>query len=175
MRCVERFGAEKTSLADVAQELGITRQTIYRLFPGWEALQEAVALRAASAFVDRMTEHVEAIEDPVKALLECVAFTVEGLPREPSLSLVLLPDRRRQLSAAHLTTVASSLTLDLFGRLASDRPGANLDDPSDELVEIYLRTVQSLVQEPAPVRSPAELRGFLRLWLGPAVRACLAG
>jgi hypothetical protein len=41
----------------------------------------------------------------------------------------------------------------------------------DQMVEIYLRTLQSLVIDPGPLRSPSETRAFLRHWLAPAVNS----
>ena len=41
--CIERFGVAKTSMTDVARALGVTRQTIHRLFETRNELIEAVA------------------------------------------------------------------------------------------------------------------------------------
>lgn len=41
--CIKRFGVAKTSMTDVARVLGVTRQTIHRLFETRNELIEAVA------------------------------------------------------------------------------------------------------------------------------------
>jgi AcrR family transcriptional regulator len=41
--CIERFGVAKTSMTDVARVLGVTRQTVHRLFETRNELIEAVA------------------------------------------------------------------------------------------------------------------------------------
>jgi AcrR family transcriptional regulator len=41
--CIERFGVAKTSVKDVARALGVTRQTVHRLFETRTDLLEAVA------------------------------------------------------------------------------------------------------------------------------------
>lgn len=41
--CIERFGVAKTSVKDVAQVLGVTRQTVHRLFETRTDMLEAVA------------------------------------------------------------------------------------------------------------------------------------
>lgn len=41
--CIERFGVAKTSMTDVARALGVTRQTVHRLFETRNELIEAVA------------------------------------------------------------------------------------------------------------------------------------
>ena len=49
MRCVDRYGPEKTGLSDVAHELGVTRQTVYRYVTGTDDLLAAAAERATAA------------------------------------------------------------------------------------------------------------------------------
>ena len=44
LECVAKWGVEKTSLDDVAKSAGISRATVYRLFPGGK---EAVVRAAA--------------------------------------------------------------------------------------------------------------------------------
>ena len=44
------------SVSEVAQRLGVTRQTVYRYFPTHEALLAATALSAVDAFLDRLAE-----------------------------------------------------------------------------------------------------------------------
>ena len=44
LRCISRWGAAKTTLDDVAREAGLSRATVYRVFPGGkDGLMEAVA------------------------------------------------------------------------------------------------------------------------------------
>lgn len=43
INCIERFGVAKTSVIDVARALGVTRQTVHRLFETRASLLEAVA------------------------------------------------------------------------------------------------------------------------------------
>src|SRR6516162_4950893 len=43
VRCVDRYGPGKTGLSDVADELGVTRQTVYRYFAGTDDLLAAFA------------------------------------------------------------------------------------------------------------------------------------
>jgi len=169
MRCIDRHGPTKTGLSDVAVELGVTRQTVYRLFPSTDDLFQAVSIAAADTFVDSMVARVRAITDPAEMLVECAAFTVERLPHERYLSLLLVR------SQAHLTqqftsSVPSGLTRTLLTRLPVDWEASGIKQrQQDQLVEIYLRTLQSLIVDPGPPRSRNELRAFLRGWLAPAV------
>ncbi|MDQ3757030.1 MAG: TetR/AcrR family transcriptional regulator, partial [Actinomycetota bacterium] len=51
LRCIARWGMAKTTLDDVAREAGISRATVYRLFPGGkDGLMEAVARAEIACF-----------------------------------------------------------------------------------------------------------------------------
>src|SRR5262249_54835839 len=76
-------------IADVARTLGVTRQTVYRYFPGTEALLVATAMRSADGFLDRLAAHVQGIADPVVAVIEGVAFAVEQLASDNQVEFVL--------------------------------------------------------------------------------------
>jgi AcrR family transcriptional regulator len=94
MRCIDRHGPFKTGMSDVAAELGVTRQTIYRLYPSTEDLLVAVAAAGADTFVDRLVARVRGETDPAEMLVECLAFTLERLAKERYLSLLVVPDRQ---------------------------------------------------------------------------------
>jgi AcrR family transcriptional regulator len=169
MRCIDLYGPTKTGLSDVAAELGVTRQTVYRLFPSTEELFQAVSIAAADTFVDRMVARVHDIADPAEMLVECLAFTVEQLYQERFLSLLLVRGQAT-LTQQFTSTVPAELTRTLLARLPVDWDVLGITGRrQDELVEIYLRTLESLVVNPGPRRSRKETRAFLRRWLAPAV------
>ena len=57
--CVARFGMGKTTVDDVAKESGVSRASIYRLFPGGkdELLRETVGWEM-NRFFTRLAEHI---------------------------------------------------------------------------------------------------------------------
>lgn len=73
---VEERGAAMR-IADVARSLGVTRQTVYRYFPGTEALLLAIAMQSGDGFLDRLARHVKGRTDPVDATVEGMAFAIE--------------------------------------------------------------------------------------------------
>jgi AcrR family transcriptional regulator len=169
MRCIDQHGPAKTGLSDVAAELGVTRQTVYRLFPSTDDLFQAVSIAAADSFVDRLVARVRGVTDPAEMLVECAAFTVERLPQERYLSLLIVR-LQPQFAQQFTSSVPSELTRALLSRLPVDWDALGLPrGRQDQLVEIYLRTLQSLMVDPGPARSRNELRAFLRGWLAPAV------
>ena len=150
--------------------LGVYRvRKIWRQLNRTDDLFQAVSIAAADTFVDRLVASVRDLDDPAEILVECVAFTVEQLHQERYLSLML--DRRPDLSTQQFTSaIPADLTRTLLTRLPIDwRAHGVTARAMDRLVEIYLRTLQSLVADPGPRRSGKEVRAFLRQWLAPAV------
>ncbi len=170
MRCLDRYGPLKTGLSDVAAELGVTRQTVYRLYASTEDLLFAVAESAADAFVDRMVARTRRHTDPADMLVECLAFTLERLPKERYLSLLVVPDRRASFTRNITSAAGFDLTNTLLSRLPVDWPDHGVGQPQREIIiEIWLRTLQSFALDPGPARTRKELRAFLRLWLAPTI------
>lgn len=71
LRCIARWGVAKTTLDDVAREAGISRATVYRLFPGGkDGLMDAVARAEVAHFFTavaaRMAE-ADTLEDTLVA------------------------------------------------------------------------------------------------------------
>ena len=89
MRCIDRSGPGKATLADVAAELQVTRQTVYRVFPTTAELLTAVGEAGATQFLDRLTDHVADITDPRDALAEAIVYTLGRLPDEPYIGLLV--------------------------------------------------------------------------------------
>jgi AcrR family transcriptional regulator len=170
-RCIQRHGPRKTGLSDVAQELGVTRQTVYRLYATTEELLLAVAAAGADEYLDRLAEHVAGLTDPTEIVVESIAHTVERLPREPVLGL-LLATGRADLFARGVTSAGSMVfARTMLDRLPVDWAAIGYDDVElDGLAEFGLRVLQSMVLDPPGRRNRGDLRAWLRRWVGPAVQ-----
>lgn len=60
LACVARFGATKTTLDDIARESGVSRATIYRVFPGGrDTLFEAVLAAEVRRFFAGLADNLE--------------------------------------------------------------------------------------------------------------------
>ena len=170
MTCLDRYGAEKTGLSDVAAELGVTRQTVYRLYASTDDLMFAVLVRAGERFVERMVARVRGETDLAEMLVECLAFTLERLPHEQYLAMVFPSIRGSGRTLGITSPTAFALADALFDRLPIDWAALGLlGRARAELAEIYLRTLQSFVLDPGPNRTRGERRALLRAWLGPSV------
>ena len=82
-RCIVRHGTARVSMAEVAEEAGVTRSTLYRYFPNRKDLITALLLARAEALIDAA---VAAMPDPEDASASLATFilhpleTVAGTP-----------------------------------------------------------------------------------------------
>ena len=171
MRCADRHGPEKTGLADVAAELGVTRQTVYRYFASTVDLLEATAVASADDFLDRLAGHVSSLGDPSEILVEGLCFSIEQLPREAYLGLMLATGRRSAFVLGTTSPTAVQFAKALLHRLPIDWQAVGMDDGRiEELVEFMLRLLQSFIIDPGdPPRTGADLRSFIAHWMSPAL------
>ncbi|MCZ4553054.1 TetR family transcriptional regulator [Williamsia sp. 1138] len=159
------------NIAEVARLLGVTRQTVYRYFSRADELLAATAIRAADDYLAELTEHLAGEVRPAQAVIEAVAYTLETLPRQPHLSVLLAPSQRGRYSAGITSDTARSFGQMMLSRLDIDWQAAGFDELAlDELVEFVLRLIQSFVIDPGdPPRNASDLRRYLERWLGPAL------
>lgn len=158
-------------LADVARRLGVTRQTVYRYFPNADALLIASAMRAVDGFIDQVVAHVSGVNDPVTALVECVSFAVENLVGDPQLENILARRHEREEAISLTSDTAKTFCKTFLNRLDVDWRLHGFESAAlDDLAEMVLRTVQSLLTDPGqPMRDGVALRRFVARWLGPAI------
>ena len=170
-RAIDERGT--VSVSEVAQALGVTRQTIYRYFPTHEALMGATALSSVDGFLDRLAAHLGSITDPTEAVVEGIAYTFEQLTHDKYLSLVFQPGKASAFTAGVTSDMAISFGRSILQRFAVDWAAAGFTDGKlDELLEFMLRVLQSLIVDPGrPARTGANLRSFLQDWIAPSVRA----
>ena len=171
MRCVDRSDPAQFTLSDVAADLGVTRQTVYRYFPGTGVLFAAVGQVAGQQFTDELSEHLAGITATVRvggrsAGLRVRAASTAALPhaaprvraRRTLRPLLHLRGCRGDRPRAHEAI-----------RHRLDRSGYD-EDEREALVEYMLRSLQSLVIDPPdPAPTGPALRTYLRRWIAPAV------
>ncbi|MEB4207734.1 helix-turn-helix domain-containing protein [Mycobacterium sp. 94-17] len=168
-KIIEERGASMR-LADVARDIGVTRQTVYRYFPGTAALMVATAMRSANGFLDQLAARMRPETDPVTAVVEGMAFAIENLADDRQVGLVL-NERNDAKAGSIMTEAAVTFGRSMLHTLDVDWHQHGFTDPDlDELNEFCLRTLNSLLVDPGrPARKGAELRRFLTRWIGPAI------
>ena len=169
--CIERVGVPSTTLSRVAEEVGVTRQTVYRYFPSLADLLSAVAETGAADFIERMQAHLASFGTPLDAVVESIAFALQELPSDPRIGLLLEADDQGLVGRGVTSTMAFDLGVGVLRSIDVDWASVGvLDDDFDTLAELVMRLMVSLLQHPpATPRTPDEVREFLRRWLGPAL------
>ncbi|ONH52463.1 hypothetical protein CcI49_33525 [Frankia sp. CcI49] len=166
--CLDRGGPAEVSVSDVAEELGVTRPTVYRYYASRDELLTAVTERAHRGFRTELDGLFAAIQDPMEYVVEVVAHVVEQLPRSPHLAVLLTAGRSERFERGAVSAEAIARNVSLVRRDLDWAAMGYADNQLDELVEVMHRMITSLiVAPPEKPRSATELRAFLRRWLGP--------
>ena len=167
-----------TSTAEVAEYVGITRQTVYRYFPTTEDLLNAAATEAVAGLTADLVDHVRAHlsatgGDAGDAVVEGLAYVFEHLRGDPALNRLIAPGRLGTTVADLTSSSSIDLGRTLIAGFGIDWDELGWDEARQrELVEHLLRTLQSLILDPGdPVRTGPELREYLQRWLAPALRS----
>ncbi len=170
-------GTTKTS--EIAEILGVTRQTVYRYFPSTAELLNAAAMDAVTELESQLVAHVARLladgGDAGDAVVEIVAYVYEHLRDDPALNRLIAPGRLSSTVAGLTAPTSIALGSSWLARFPVDWAEMGLPgDQQSELVEHLLRTLQSLVLDPGtPERTGAELRDYLQRWVAPALRAAV--
>lgn len=169
-RTIDERG-DQTTLADVARALNVTRQTIYHYFASTDELLQAIALGATDDFMDHLATALHGMTDPAAALIEGICLTLERLPKDPYIGLLLRVSRTGAF--AEQVTVTNE-TARVLGRSILDRLdvdwSAYAPAAIEDILQIVLRTLQSFILSP-PTGDGTELRRLLGVWVGPVVAA----
>jgi AcrR family transcriptional regulator len=166
---VERGSAVRVT--DVARILGVSRPTVYRYFPGPDALVAGSRVRSADGFMERFAEHVRGLNDPAAALVEGVAFAVETLVGDPQIEQVITARVNGAPALPFASELASTFVRSMLHRYDVDWARHGYDDAAlNEIGELCLRTFHSLYLDPGELtRDRTALRRYITGWLGPAV------
>ncbi|OZC83385.1 hypothetical protein CH282_15595, partial [Rhodococcus sp. 06-418-1B] len=161
------------TVAAVARELGVTRQTVYRYFPDVDQLLLTAARREASSFVELLITRLANVSPDSDAVVEALAFVIEELPRWRVVAAAtveagattMMSIMRSPNALEHLHDVATR------SGIGWHRYGVR-DDEVEDFIEHLIRTVHSLLLCPPPLGwSPTRLREHLSRWVVPVVDA----
>jgi AcrR family transcriptional regulator len=89
-RCCDKWGIAKVTVEDIAAESGVSRATIYRMFPGGkDILFDALRVRELEDFFATLRSHVEGAESLEELLVRTVVAATRELRADDHLALML--------------------------------------------------------------------------------------
>ena len=148
IRCFERFGPQRTSMNDVADEAGISRRTLYRQFDDRPALVAEILERRLSELHASVLAHLATYDDIEDALVEGSLFSVEAGESDALVSEIVrhehagTPERfLLRVNEAITARVLESWSAVLERGRAEGRVRSELDD--SRVVELIM-TVQTV-------------------------------
>lgn len=182
--CVARFGLAKTTVEDVVKESGVSRATVYRIFPGGrdQLLREVVAWEMGR-FFGSLAEAVAGAPDFASLVEEGLRFAHRAMREHEVLQKILVtePERLLPLMTTEQQRPLRFITgyllpfLEREERAGRLRAGVN----HDEAAEFVARMLLSLIGSPGrwDLEDPAQVRVLVReeLLAGVLTDAALAG
>jgi AcrR family transcriptional regulator len=88
VECVVRYGLAKTSLSDIARELGVAPSTVYRKVGTVDNAVALVSAREGHRLIERMPEVIAGVEGP-RVITVFLAESIETSARHPMVRKIL--------------------------------------------------------------------------------------
>ncbi len=177
--CYLSLGVAKTTAADIARAVGISRATLYRRFGSHEAIFLAVLARESEQMAEAAEVHLAGLDDPTERVLEGMMFAIGEIRSRPVHAAVFGGDSAAW--AAHQAIREEALRrigdAGLRPLLAMPLAGGSLSEEGlSDLVDWILRVLISYAAVPGDGgRSPEAIRRQLADWFLPAFEQALRG
>jgi AcrR family transcriptional regulator len=149
-RCIVRYGFRKTTMDDIASELGLTRPNVYRYFADRDDLLIELNTRHARVLLDRAHKTISRQSTLPDQIVESILYIAEHARRDPLTRHVIDPD-------------ATSFGRRMISSGTSEMLKAELWDP-------YLDAAVANNELPPGLR-----RGDIHLWLGNVTKMVMRG
>lgn len=169
LKIAERDGIQNTNIKKVADELCITRQTVYRLFPSTDDLLTQVSVAAGGKILERLLGNAKKHESFEDRVIEAMVFLAWNIPNDELLKHYFsLSD----LTAENVNHAFSKESLDYAYQMLKalcPKNQKNIDDQFlMELAEHQQRMLLSLIIAPSErIKTAKGLRDYLNKWLRP--------
>jgi AcrR family transcriptional regulator len=168
--CCERFGIEKVTIDDIAAASGVSRASIYRLFPGGkDVLFEALRVRELEEFFAVLRERVVGSDDLEELLVRTVAAATQELRADEHLALMLAAEPGATLSQLTVEGVPRIVRFATAFLVPLAEPYLSRHD-ARALIDVLARLVISYFLAPSDtvdLGDEASARAFIRPFLAP--------
>jgi AcrR family transcriptional regulator len=149
-RCIDRHGIRKTTIDDIASEVGLSRPSVYRYFADRDDLLIELNIRHARALINRAQKSMSRQSNFPDQIVEGLLYVADHARRDPLTRHAIDPD-------------GTSLGRRMIASGTSEMLRAEFFDP-------YLDAAVANSQLPQGVA-----RADIHLWLGNLVKALMRG
>ncbi|MFA5775753.1 MAG: TetR/AcrR family transcriptional regulator [Ilumatobacteraceae bacterium] len=147
--CLEKWGMTRFTVSDVCLAAGVSRATLYRLFPGGkEVLLESLHVRSLDEFFATLLERAQGAQSLEQLLVRCIVVATNELRADEHLALMLATEpgsTLTQFTVAGMPRIVRVASSYLAPMLAEFIPR----DEADDLVEVLARLVVSYFLAPS--------------------------
>jgi AcrR family transcriptional regulator len=171
--CCERWGISKVTVDDIANEAGISRATLYRLFPGGkDVLFEALRVQDTEDFFGRLGAHLGHAEDLEDLLVRALVHAMADLRTDEHLAIMLAAspgETAGELTIAGVPQIISVAMVFLTPLLA---PYVADPDEAAATVELLVRLAISVFLAPSEALDLGQesiARNFVRHFVLPSI------
>jgi AcrR family transcriptional regulator len=163
--CCERWGFAKVTIEDIALESGVSRATLYRLFPGGkDVLFDALRVRELEEFFALLASQVETTDNLEDLLVATVVAATRELQADKHLALMMASEPGEalsQLTVAGLPRIIRMATVTLTPMVGSYVPPKT----ATRLIDVLARLTISYFLAPSDevdLGDESSARAFLR-------------
>ncbi|MCD0451435.1 TetR/AcrR family transcriptional regulator; helix-turn-helix transcriptional regulator [Actinocorallia sp. API 0066] len=167
-RCFTRFGVGRTSVQDIARELGVNRTTVYRQVGNVRSAALLLVSREVDRILATLPGRIAGLDGP-EAVVELLATVIEESLAHPVLQKMLTDERDMigSLLAGEIPRLFTEITDRIAPLLRLLAGGGAIADRDPVVVAEWLTRIAVTVMVAEP-RGP--LRRFLAELLVPALR-----
>jgi len=168
--CCERWGFDRVTVDDIAAEAGISRATLYRLFPGGkDVLFEALRARENTRFFDDLDTHVAAADDLEELIVSILVEATNALRADEHLQIMLASRPGEILHTISVEDLPSIIDVAAAYLTPKVAPFIGVEQAA-ELAEWLTRVVLSFFFSPSrrfDLGDPLQARTFTRRYVLP--------
>ena len=171
---IGRAGFAGVTIAAVAKEARVSRQTVYSIFGTREELISQAVSEQFATLTGAFTDAIETAESPADVIVEIAVVGRQYVRRDPVLRALTLYGESNPMFDARAADRSRKFAASLMAPALERFPAAS--DQLDFIADICAHVGWSVLWMDSPEdRSDEELRGFLNSWLDPLLGAYPTG
>ena len=96
--CILKWGIDKVTIDDIAENSGVSRASIYRMFPGGkDVIFEALRVRSLNEFFEGMRHSMSDVESLLDLVVQVSVYAINELRRDEQLLNMLATEESRTI------------------------------------------------------------------------------